>query len=435
MMQHLLFMLYVLVNLGSAQFYLHTLQKRSCRRMVQILVFALCAATGIVALSLQGSLWQFYIPLFFVVFIYVYISYQVTLSHALLLGIILFLATDSIPRLIQHVVLQQFDNYMILSATHPLLAFAFCIACLLINAVSLSLMRRFMPPESSRQFTAIKLLFAVFILLPVLYMGNIQHFLPINGCQTPLNVSVIRIVLCYFGLVAVAAIGYGLQFRETQQESQFIRRLMKEHHEQHMLRKETIEEINRECHDLKHQLALMHSAKDTELRAEYTRKMEEITTRYENLVQTGNSVLDLILTEKQTLCSKREISLTYMVDPEPLDTLSAMDLCTVFDNALDNAIEAVSSIQDKEKRLINLYVSQKGKLLYILVENYYEHSLHWKDGELITTKANRSYHGYGLKSIRYAVTQYNGETNIHTEDNWFKLSIVIPLGEPNIVHT
>lgn len=434
MMQQLLFMLYVLVNLGLAQFYLHTLQKRSSSRLGQILVFALCAAAGIAALTLEASLWDFYIALFFIVFAYVYISCRVTLPHALLLGIILFLATDSIPRLIQHVVLQQFDNYMILSAAHPISAFLFCIACLLINTLSLSLLRHFMPPESSRQYTGIKLLFAIFILIPVLYMGNIQYFLPIDGRQTPLNVSVIRIVLCYFGLVAVAAIGYGLQYRETQQEAQFIRRLMKEHHEQHILRQETIEELNRECHDLKHQLSLMHSAKDTELRAECTQKMEEITTRYENLVQTGNSVLDLILAEKQTLCSKREISLTYMVDPVPLDTLSAMDLCTVFDNALDNAIEAVSIIEDKDKRLINLYVSQKGKLLYILVENYYEHSLRWKDGELITTKTNRSYHGYGLKSIRYAITQYNGETNIHTDDNWFKLSIVIPLGEQSVIH-
>lgn len=429
MMQQLLFMLYVLVNLGSAHFYLYMLQKRTCSRVKQILVFTLCAAAGIIALTLEASLWYFYIPLFFVVFAYTYISYRVTLLHALLLSIILFLATDSVPRLIQHVIMQQFDNYMILSAIHPLCAFSFCVICLLINILSLSLIRRFMPPESSGQFTGIKLLFAVFILIPVLYMGSIQYFLPFDGTQTPLNVSVIRIMLCYFALAAVAAISYGLQYLETQQEAQFIRRLMKEHHEQHILQQETVDELNRECHELKHQLTLMHSTKDTELRAACIQKMEEITIRYENLVQTGNSVLDLILAEKQTLCSKREISLTYMVDPAPLDTLSAMDLCTVFDNALDNAIEAVSSIQDKEKRLINLYVSRKGKLLYILVENYYEHILRWKDGELITTKANRNYHGYGLKSIRYAITQYNGETNIHTEDNWFKLSIVIPLGE------
>lgn len=429
MMQQLLFMLYVLVTLGSAHFYLYTLQKRVRSRAKQILVFILCAAAGIAALTLDASLWYFYIPLFFVVFAFAYISYRVTLLHALLLSVILFLATDSIPRLIQHLIMQQFDNYMILSAAHPLPAFSFCIVCLLINILSLSLLRRFMPPESSRQFTGIKLLFAVFILIPVLYMGNIQHFLPFDRTQPPLNVSIIRIVLCYFGLAAVAAIGYGLQYRETQQEAQFIRRLMKEHHEQHILRQETVDELNRECHELKHQLALMHSTKDLELRAACIQKMEEITIRYENIVQTGNSVLDLILSEKQTLCSKREISLTYMVDPAPLDALSAMDLCTVFDNALDNAIEAASSIENKEKRLINLYVSQKGKLLYILVENYYKHSLRWKGDELITTKANRNYHGYGLKSIRYAVTQYNGETNIHTEDNWFKLSIVIPLGE------
>lgn len=429
MMQQLLFVLYVLINLGLVQTYLHTLQKRFDRFRVRALIFALCASAGVASLIMGASLWNFYIQLFFVTLAYVYVSCQVTIMEALLLGIVLFLGTDSIPRLIQHVVLQQFDNYMILSAEHPLPALAFCIACLLINYMGISLLRRIMPPESSKQFTGIKLLFVVFILIPVLYMGNIQYFLPIDGQMTPLNVSVIRIVLCYFGLAAVAAIGYGLQYRETQQEAQFIRRLIEEHHEQHTHRQEMLEELNRECHDLKHQLALMHRTADAGLQAECAQKMEAITTSYENLVQTGNSVLDLILTEKQALCKKREIRLTYMIDPAPLDRLSAMDLCTVFDNALDNAIEAVSTIEDKDKRIINLYVSQKGKLLYILAENYYEHSLRWKEGELVTTKSSRSYHGYGLKSIRYAVRQYNGETSIRTEDNWFKLSIVIPLDD------
>ncbi len=61
------------------------------------------------------------------------------------------------------------------------------------------------------------------------------------------------------------------------------------------------------------------------------------------------------------------------------------------------------------------------------VENYFEGDIQFENNQPATTKANKEYHGYGIKSIKYTVKKYNGWVTIDTKDNWFKLNVVIPL--------
>lgn len=104
-----------------------------------------------------------------------------------------------------------------------------------------------------------------------------------------------------------------------------------------------------------------------------------------------------------------------------------MDICSIFGNALDNAIECELKIPEKEKRLIHVTVSQQRNSLMIRVENYYEGELKAKEGIFATTKKEKQFHGYGLKSIRYTANKYDGAVDIDTKGNWFDLKILIPM--------
>lgn len=48
-----------------------------------------------------------------------------------------------------------------------------------------------------------------------------------------------------------------------------------------------------------------------------------------------------------------------VADGTLLDFMDIMDICSIFGNALDNAIECELKIADKEKRLIHVTVSQQ----------------------------------------------------------------------------
>ena len=80
-------------------------------------------------------------------------------------------------------------------------------------------------------------------------------------------------------------------------------------------------------------------------------------------------------------------------------------------------------IQDKEKRLIHVTVSRQKAFLILKFENYCEEKLQYQDGNIATTKKDKKYHGYGMKSIRYTVNKYGGAVTIDTKENWFDLKI------------
>lgn len=63
----------------------------------------------------------------------------------------------------------------------------------------------------------------------------------------------------------------------------------------------------------------------------------------------------------------------------------------------------------------------------IRFENYYEGSLELEESLPVTTKKEKTFHGYGLKSLRYTVHKYKGEVDIQCCDNWFNLKILLPM--------
>jgi sensor histidine kinase regulating citrate/malate metabolism len=46
-----------------------------------------------------------------------------------------------------------------------------------------------------------------------------------------------------------------------------------------------------------------------------------------------------------------------------------------------------------------------------------------------TTKSNKLYHGYGLKSIQAAAQKYGGTMTVSSSDHWFILKVLIPVSE------
>lgn len=208
--------------------------------------------------------------------------------------------------------------------------------------------------------------------------------------------------------------------------------ILKRQYEQYCNSKENIDLLNRRLHDLKHQIEIIKSEQNPEKRMEYIEELEKGIKKYQAEYDTGNRVLDVILTGKSLQCVNNEINLTCIADGTLLEFINVMDICSIFGNALDNAIESVMKIDDKEKRIIRMAVFLQGELVVIKFENYYENVLKYENGNYLTTKKNVQEHGYGLKSIKAAISKYNGVMHINTDHNWFKLCILIPYPSSNI---
>ena len=177
-------------------------------------------------------------------------------------------------------------------------------------------------------------------------------------------------------------------------------------------------------------LLLLDCELHAQRRLDFLDGMEEEIRTYEAQNKTGNSVLDTLLTGKSLYCARHGVELTCVADGAQLDFMDVMDICSIFGNLLDNAIECELTIQDKKKRLIHLAVYAKRDFLVIQCGNYCEDTPEFQDGLPVSTKGDGAYHGFGVKSIRRAAEKYGGTMTIHTRDSWFELNIVIPIKAP-----
>ena len=206
-----------------------------------------------------------------------------------------------------------------------------------------------------------------------------------------------------------------------------IHNVLQNQYAQYRQSRESIDVINRKYHDLKHQIAALRAENNPARRNEWLDEMEENIKAYEAQNKTGNPVLDTVLTSKSLYCQKHGINLTCVADGTKLGFMDVRDICTIFGNAMDNAIECELRIPDKTKRLIHVTVAVQRGFLLLRFENYYEGHLEFEEGLPVTTKQEKNYHGFGIKSIRYTAQKYNGSVKINTDDNWFEMKVLIPL--------
>lgn len=227
------------------------------------------------------------------------------------------------------------------------------------------------------------------------------------------------IMCCLF----VTSIQFGLSVSSRMKnELEIIRQLRTKEHEQYIIAKENMDLINLKCHDLKYQIRRLST--QGRLDEQVTQEIEQSIEIYDSVFKTGNEVLDVVLTEKGLLCNKNGIKLTCMADGKSLDFVSSSDLYSLFGNAVDNAIEAVREIQDKNKRTIGVIVRSVNGFVSISVHNYYSNKIQMVDGLPVTTKEDKRYHGFGLKSIRMIVEKYDGDLSVVTEEGVFYLNIL-----------
>ena len=244
--------------------------------------------------------------------------------------------------------------------------------------------------------------------------------------------KIIYIIICLYNIVCCLMVlllqFYVMSLKQSQTDLLITSQLLYNSEEQYKQNKENIELINIKCHDLKHQIERF--SQKGSFSQEESKELESMIDIYDTNVKTGNDVLDLIIKEKSLLCQKKNIKLKCYADCSKLNFITETDLYNLFGNALDNSIEAVSKINDYDKRRINLIVKNMMSFVSINIENYFEGHIELdKHGIPKTTKNNVQYHGFGMKSIKLVINKYHGDLKIVTDGDIFSLCILFPLDE------
>lgn len=139
-----------------------------------------------------------------------------------------------------------------------------------------------------------------------------------------------------------------------------------------------------------------------------------------------HKIMNIILTRYMNLCEQNKITFTVDIRSNTLTQFTDEALTTLFCNLLDNAFAAAKAARehydtriDKGKRdkewedfyasFITLDVkhSNTNQTLIVLVNSCTTDPFS-RDGRLLTTKSDKRFHGYGLRSVRNIVERNNG---------------------------
>ncbi|HJA20877.1 MAG TPA: GHKL domain-containing protein [Candidatus Mediterraneibacter ornithocaccae] len=266
------------------------------------------------------------------------------------------------------------------------------------------------------------------IIIFVFLMSNLSYMFPDTPFSSRLFYEVFRIRAFIDIMGMFVLFIYQLQIREKLEmiEMNSISQVLRSQYEKYLYQQKSSELISIKYHDLKHQIAALRKESNQKKREEWLDSIENEIDSYKMGADTGNSVLNAVIEDKMLSIRKYNIEFTYVINGRLLEFMHVTDICSIFGNGLDNAIEAEILEQDEDKRIIHLTVAAKRKMVCITMGNYISHPEKISADHLETTKSNADYHGYGIKSIRYCVDKYHGNLTVGTNGNWFVLNIIIP---------
>ena len=158
--------------------------------------------------------------------------------------------------------------------------------------------------------------------------------------------------------------------------------------------------------------ALVSENKTSEAK-ELLQQVNLLTDNPESVVDVGNPILSIILTEYRKRAEIESISFDYDVSVPNDWNISAVDAYIIIGNTLDNAIEACLDLPQQE-RYIKLQLRTFHDILFYKVDNPYVHK---------SSKQTNHNHGYGLHNVRKCVDKYLGDMSIDRNNGVFQVSI------------
>ena len=231
--------------------------------------------------------------------------------------------------------------------------------------------------------------------------------------------SLYAIICCFLSLFLL----FYLWRFVSEKNRQFIQlRLAEEIQKQYKQQRKENEQLNIKFHDLKYKL----NSLEGNIPEKEKESVLAMLSQYDGTYHTGNEALDTILNKESLTCLQHKISLTFMGNGALLDFVDPLDVYSMFGNMLDNAIESVRKLEDKQKRVISVTIENKGDLVLVTCLNYTKEKVRLVNGFPETTKTGeRGYHGFGVKSIANIAEKYHGSINIQNQDDVFTLTVFL----------
>lgn len=197
--------------------------------------------------------------------------------------------------------------------------------------------------------------------------------------------------------------------------------------EQSRAMQDALNDERRFRHDLRHHISVLHefaAADDMESLKHYFTKLEKEVPGQLPKTFCENAAVNAILRHyaESAEASGTEFSAAAQIN-ENLP-VNDVDLCVLFGNCLENALEACCR-QKSGRKYIQIHAGVSAGLLVIVIENSFDGSIRRSTDGFLSSKRPKA--GIGTASVQTIAKKYGGRASFETDGNIFRVSILLHL--------
>lgn len=225
-----------------------------------------------------------------------------------------------------------------------------------------------------------------------------------------------------------------INHKENQARLEF--QYMQAQEEQNQNMETVIQNLRQLRHDMNNHVGMLYGLCDTkqyDLMHKYLKQMMESTSQANDIIVVqNNQALSVVLNNKKALAQQYQIPFDFAMrkreaakDVKEMP-FSEMEVCSLFGNILDNAIEACREIPHKEQSGIKLQISELEDGWQILCRNRYMEKPVFEGDSLITHKSDTQNHGIGTKAMKSIIKKHKGKLEYEVTEEEFSVKIFMP---------
>lgn len=162
--------------------------------------------------------------------------------------------------------------------------------------------------------------------------------------------------------------------------------------------------VMRQLHDMKKQLQVLESIEDNQEIQHYKEELKKRTEKIAMDKVCDNTFINKILSSYQSRLEECAIQCNLEFENIDVSFMDTLDICAIFTNLLDNAIE---SCERCTQRFLQLKMKRQKSFLIIKMKNS-AIQICEENGQLMTLKQDKLYHGFGMMNMQFIVQKYGG---------------------------
>lgn len=268
--------------------------------------------------------------------------------------------------------------------------------------------------------------FSVFILSTFITIGEISTFVP----PVDFMVTICAIFLLLINLLVFGINQYNQKRSQEYTNMQLMLQKESDSAEYYEMLLSQTENQSILIHDIKKHLQsirLLNEKNESAKIDAYIQQLMDSSDLKETAKICDNEMLNAILCRYQRQCNNKNISFHADIRKDSVRNIYHHDMTALFCNLLDNAVEATENIPDS---FIELTVQKKENspfILIILINSCRSAPVYDQDELPISNKADKNRHGFGIKSIKKVVKQYNGNLQMYYDNDSATFHTIITL--------